>query len=88
MKAAMVKKPLVSLTELQEAFRVLYDELCAELVRMQANMRKLQQACPNTEAYDQGWADMHVSLNVIETKAHILQEILDQISERLEDKAN
>jgi len=88
MKAALVKKQPLSVAQLQEAFETLYDELCAEFAKVQTNARKLRQARPGTEMYDQAWANFYVSLNVLETKARSLQEILDQISEQLNDEEN
>lgn len=86
MKIAAVKKQQASSVELQEAFAALYAELGAECAQVQASVRKFQHAQPSTEAYDQAWADLYVSLNVLETKAHALQEILDQISEEAGDE--
>lgn len=84
MKATTAKKQRTPLAELQEAFEVLYCELCKEFTKVQANTRKLQQTYSSTEAYDQVWADLYVSLSVLEAKARSLQEILDQISEHLD----
>lgn len=88
MKTAPLKKrPVSSVVELQEAFETFYEELCAEFAKVQTNTRRLQQVRPGTEMYDQTWADLYVSLNVVETKAHALQEVLDQISAWLNDKS-
>lgn len=86
MRVTATKKQPTSLVELQEVFEVLYSELCAEFAKIQASARDFRQARPSTETYDQAWADLYVSLGVLEAKARSLQEILDQISELLENE--
>lgn len=81
MKTATVRKLRASSAELQEALGVLYAELEEEFAKVQDAMRKFQKAQPSTEAYDQTWANLVVSLNVLETKARSLQEMLDKLSE-------
>jgi hypothetical protein len=63
--------------QMQKASETLYDELCSEFAKVQTNARKFRQARAGTEMYDQAWANFYVSLNVLETKARSLQEVLD-----------
>ena len=70
-----------SLEDLQEAFDVFVKELNSEYHKTQRLLRRLNRAKLGTEAYDDAWAELYVSLNVLETKAHTLQEILDEISD-------
>lgn len=85
MKAVKTKEH--SLEDLQEAFGVFVKELDSEYLKMQRLLRRLNRAKLETEAYDDAWAELYVSLNVLETKAHTLQEILDEISD-LQDSAD
>lgn len=80
MKAAAAH---TSSVELARALEALYAELEEEFTRVQCAMRKFQKAQPGTEAYDQAWADLLVSLNVLETKTRSLQETLEKLSEEL-----
>lgn len=82
MKAAAAEKRL---SDLEEALDVFYAELNEEHAKVQGLYRKLKRAQPCTEAYDQAWADLYVSLTVLENKARTLQEILDQLSEKADD---
>ncbi|MCX8102899.1 MAG: hypothetical protein N3E42_00435 [Candidatus Bipolaricaulota bacterium] len=66
--------------ESQETLEALYAELEEEFAKVRDAMRKFQKALSSTEAYDQAWANLLVSLNVLETKARSLQELLDKIS--------
>lgn len=79
MKAAPAKKRS---SDLEEALDVFYVELNEEHAKLQGLYHTLKQVQPCTEAYDKAWADLYVSLAVVEAKARALQEILDQISEQ------
>ncbi|MBI1744789.1 hypothetical protein HYR54_17235 [Candidatus Acetothermia bacterium] len=76
-----VKTREYSLEDLQEAFGVFVKELDSEYVKTQRLLRRLHRVKLGTEAYDDAWAELYVSLNVLETKANTLREILDEISD-------
>ncbi|MCI2429718.1 hypothetical protein LM602_00055 [Candidatus Acetothermia bacterium] len=85
MKAAPAKKR-PNVADLQKALDVFYAELNEEHSKVQELYHKLKQVQLCAEAYDQAWADLYVSLTVLETKARTLQEILDELSEQADDE--
>lgn len=83
MKTLKSKKE--ELAELQEAFAVMVQELDEAYSKTQELLRKFKRAKPDTEAYSDAWAELYVALNVVETKARTVQEILDEIDDSQND---
>ena len=80
-KTIQTKEEATVEASLQEAFEATVQELNAEYKRVQQGIENLKHTQRESEAYDGAWADLYVSLNVLETKAHTLQEILDEMHE-------
>ncbi len=81
-----VKSTHTELAEFQEIFAVIAQELDEAYSKTHDLLRKFKQAELGTEAYDNTWAELYVGLNVVEAKAHTVQEILDKINDLQDDK--
>jgi hypothetical protein len=76
-----VKTPEHALQDLQEAFDAMAEELRVAFNKTQELLQSFKRVKPGTNTYDDLWAALYVALNVLETKAHSLQEILDEMSD-------